>query len=349
MPVKMLAAVFHENGGPEVVSVEEVDRPEPAPGEARIRVEAASLNHLDLWVRRGLPIEIPMPHIGGSDFAGTVDTVGSDGDRGWVGRRVVVDPSLGYDWYELATMAGADPLRIVGEHTQGGFAEFAVAPVANLVELPEGFPASLAAAGALVGVTAWHGLFAQGGLRAGERVLVTGASGGVGTVAVQIAGLAGAEVYALTSRTAEVGALGADHTFDRREPAWPRELYRATGRRGVDICLDSVGEAIWPDVLRTLAVGGRLVCYGATTGHHGHIDIRRLFWRKQSIVGSTMGTPADFRAVMALVFDGRIAPPIHAELPLAEARAAHRLLEAGEVFGKVVLIPHPHTDGEAGT
>ena len=178
MPVKMLAAVFHRNGGPEVVSVEEVDRPEPAPGEARIRVEAASLNHLDLWVRRGLPIEIPMPHIGGSDFAGTVDAVGSDGDRGWIGRRVVVDPSVGYDWYELATVAGADPLRIIGEHTQGGFAEFAVAPVANLVELPDGFPASMAAAGALVGVTAWHGLFAQGGLRAGERVLVTGAKWG---------------------------------------------------------------------------------------------------------------------------------------------------------------------------
>ena len=231
MPVKMVAAVFRENGGPEVVSVEEVDRPEPAPGEARIRVEAASLNHLDLWVRRGLPIEIPMPHIGGADFAGTVDAVGSDGDRGWIGRRVVVDPSLGYAWYELATLAGVDPLRIIGEHTQGGFA------VANLVELPEGFPASVAAGGALVGVTAWHGLFVQGGLRAGKRVLVTGASGGVGTVAVQIARLAGAEVYALTSRAAEVSVLGADHIFDRREPAWPRELYRATGRRGVDICL----------------------------------------------------------------------------------------------------------------
>ena len=338
----MLAAVFHENGGPEVVGVEEVDRPEPAPGEARIRVEAASLNHLDLWVRRGLPIEIPMPHIGGSDFAGTVEAVGSGGDRRWIGRRVVVDPSVGYDWYELATVAGAgaEPLRIVGEHTQGGFAEWALAPVANLVELPGGFSARTAAAAALAGVTAWHGLIARGHLRAGERVLVTGASGGVGTLAVQIAKVAGAEVYALTSSAERVRELGADHVFDRGDGDWPRELYRATGRRGVDLCLDSAGEATWSDVLRALAVGGRLVCYGATTGHRGHVDIRRLFWYKQSIVGSTMGAPADFRAVMAMVFDGRVRPPIHVALPLAEARAAHRMLEAGEVFGKVVLLPH---------
>ena len=340
----MLAAVFHENGGPEVIGIEEMDTPRPGPGEARIRVEASSMNHLDLWMRRGLPIEIPMPHIGGSDIAGTVDEVGPGGGRAWIGRRVVVDPSLAYDWYELARGAGAraEPFEVIGEHTQGGFAEFAVAPVANLVELPEGFPAATAAAAALAGVTAWRGLMTRGGLRAGERVLITGASGGVSAMAVQYARVAGAEVYAVTSsddNVRRVRELGAHHVFDRTTTDWGREIHRITGKRGVDLCLDSVGEAIWPGLLRALAVGGRLVSFGATTGPAGKIDIRLLFWRQLSVLGSTMGTPAEFRAAMDLVFGGAVTPPVHAVLPLTEARRAHELLEAGEVFGKLVLDP----------
>ena len=339
----MLAAVFHENGGPEVVRVEEMDTPQPGPGEVRIRVEASSMNHLDLWMRRGLPIEIPMPHIGGSDIAGTVEEAGV-GAEDWIGKRVVVDPSLNYQWYAVARFPRIhmEPFQVIGEHTQGGFAEFAVAPAANLVELPEGFPAATAAAAALVGVTAWRGLMTRGRLKKERRVLITGASGGVSTMAVQFARAAGAEVFAVTSseeNVERVRALGAHHVFDRTTTDWGRETHRITEKRGVDLCLDSVGEAIWPQLLRGLAVGGRLVSFGATTGPAGKVDIRLLFWRQLSILGSTMGTPAEFREAMNMVFSGKVAPPIHAVLPLHEARRAHELLEAAEVFGKLVLDP----------
>ncbi len=341
----MLAAVFHENGGPEVVRVEEMDAPRPGPGEVRIRVEASSMNHLDLWMRRGLPIEIPMPHIGGSDIAGTVDKLGAGTVRSLLGKRVVVDPSLAYDWYRLARIPGLhmEPFRVIGEHTQGGFAEFAVAPAANVVELPDGFPAETAAAAALAGVTAWRGLMSRGGLQRGERVLITGASGGVSAMALQFANAAGAEVFAVTSSeesVRRVRELGAHHVFDRTTTTdWGREIHRITGKAGVDLCLDSVGEAVWPHLLRGLAVGGRLVSFGATTGAAGRIDIRLLFWRQLSILGSTMGSPAEFRAAMDMVFSGEVTPPVHAVLPLSEARRAHELLEAGRVFGKLVLDP----------
>lgn len=339
----MLAAVFHENGGPEVVSVEEMETPSPGPGEVQIRVEASSLNHLDLWLRRGLPIEIPMPHVGGSDVAGTVAETGPGVDRAWRGRRVVADPSIAYHWYELARWDGAraQPYVVTGEHRQGGFAQYCVAPVANLVEIPASVTAETAAAASLAGVTAWRGLMSRGGLRAGERVLVTGASGGVSTLAIQYAKAAGAEVFALTSPefAKNVRDLGADHVFDRTAPTWSRDVYGATGKRGVDLCLDSVGQAVFGDLVRTLAVGGRLVCFGATTGHEGAVDLRVLFWRQLSVMGSTMGTPAEFRAAMHMVFAGAVSPPVHAVLPLAQAREAHELLEAGRVFGKIVLKP----------
>ena len=340
----MLAAVFHENGGPEVVTVEGIETPRPGPGEVRIRVEASSMNHLDLWMRRGLPIRIPMPHIGGSDIAGIVDEAGPGADPSWLGRRVVVDPSLAYDWYRLAALSNvhAEPLSIIGEHTQGGFAEFAVAPAANLMEIPGQVASTTAAAAALVGVTAWRGLMSRGGLRAGERVLITGASGGVSSMAVQFAKAAGAEVFAVTSseeRVRQVRELGADHVFDRTTTDWGKEIYKATGKRGVDLCLDSVGQAIWSGLVRALAVGGRLVSFGATTGTRGEVDLRLLFWRQLSIMGSTMGTPAEFRAAMNMVFSGAVTPSVHAVLPLAEARQAHEMLEAGRVFGKLVLVP----------
>ena len=221
-----------------------------------------------------------------------------------------------------------------------------MAPAANLVEIPEGVASEVAAAAALVGVTAWHGLFSRGRLRPGERVLVTGASGGVSTMAVQYARAAGAEVFAVTSteeRVERVAALGAHHVFDRTATHWPREVFRATGKRGVDVCLDSVGEAVWRDLVRALAVGGRLVSFGATTGATGAVDIRLVFWRQLTIMGSTMGTPAEFREAMHMVFSGTVAPPIHDVLPLDRIRRAHELLEAGDVFGKIVLRPGSET------
>ena len=335
----MKAALFAEHGGPEVVRVEEVRAPDPGPGEVRLRVRATSLNHLDLWVRRGLPGGPPLPHIGGADAAGDVEAVGEGVDAAWLGARVVVDPALDYDWYEKG---GGRRFRMLGEHTQGAFAELCVVPAANLVRLPPDVSYEIAAAAALVSVTAWHGLVTRGGLRGGETVLVTGASGGVATMAVQIARLRGARVLAVTSgaRNVErVRALGADVVYDRLETDYSRAAWADTGKRGVDLILDSVGQALWAGNLRVLAPRGRLVSYGATTGRAAETDLAQLFWKQLSILGSTMGAPDEFRAAMALVFGGDIAPVIQEVLPLEQARRAHELLEAGGVFGKLVLTP----------
>lgn len=345
MARRMRAAIFSEYGGPEVVEVREVPVPEPGPDEVRLKVEASSMNHLDLWVRRGLPIETPMPHIGGADIAGSVDAVGPGAEDVPLGVRVVVDPSLSYGWYDedgRGPSFANEKLRLIGEHTQGGFAEYAIAPASNLLELPTGYEATDAAAAGLVFVTAWRGLITRGGLRTGERVLITGASGGVSTAAIQIAKAAGAKVYAVTSGPANVdrvSELGADVVYDRKRVDFSREVWMDTSKRGVDLVFDAVGELIWPQCLKALAVGGRLVTYGATTGARGTTELRVVFWKQLSILGTTMGSPGEFRTVMRMVFDGRFTPIVQDVLPLAEARRAHERLEAGDVFGKLVLVP----------
>lgn len=341
----MKAAVFSEFGGPEVVRLEEMEMPDPGPGEVRVAVRAAAMNHLDLWIRRGLPLKITMPHIGGSDISGIVDAVGPGVEGVELGARVVVDPSLDYHWYDGVQWAEGLPapeFRIIGEHTQGGFAEYCVVPASNLMGVPEGVSFETAAAASLVSVTAWRALMVRGGLRAGESVLVTGGSGGVSTMAVQIARLAGARVYAVTSGSENVARLkdlGAHVVYDRTQGDWGKGLFADTGKRGVDLVMDSVGQAIWPQCLRALAVGGRLVTFGATTGAAGETEIRLVFWKQLSILGSTMGTPRDYRTVMDLVFQDKIRPVIHETLPLEETRKAHEILEGGEAFGKVVLLP----------
>ena len=341
----MRAAAFSEFGGPEVVEVRKMPVPEPGAGEVRLKVEAAAMNHLDLWVRRGLPIETPMPHIGGSDIAGTVDAVGPGAEGVRLGTRVAVDPALGYEWYDGQGQGEAFEdarMRIVGEHTQGGFAEYAVVPAANLLEIPEGFPSTDAAAAGLVFVTAWRALINRGRLRPGERVLITGASGGVGTAAVQIAVRAGARVYAVAGGTEKVRLveeLGAHVVYDRHQVDFSREVWRDTDKNGVHLVLDTVGEAVWPNCLRALAPCGRLVTSGATTGSRGVTEIRLVFWKQLSILGSTMGSPAEYRQVMRLVFDKAVQPVVHEVIPLDQTRRAHELLEAGKVFGKLVIVP----------
>lgn len=345
MARQMHAAVFSEFGGPEVVSMRRVDVPVPGPSEVRIKVEAASMNHLDLWVRRGLPIETPMPHIGGADVAGVVDAVGDGADGVVKGTRVLVDPSLGYGWYDgqpRGENIEDPPFRLLGEHTQGGFAEYVTVPAGNLLEIPGGFPSEDAAAAGLVFVTAWRGLMTRGRLKAGEKVLITGGSGGVSTAAIQIAHMAGTRVYVVTSgpeNVKRVRELGADVVYDRKKVEFSREVWQDTGKKGVDLVFDSVGEAVWQQCLKALSVGGRLVTYGATTGARGSTEIRVVFWKQLSILGSTMGAPSDFRRVMRLVFEGRLSPVISEVMPLSEARRAHELMESGQVFGKLVLTP----------
>jgi NADPH:quinone reductase-like Zn-dependent oxidoreductase len=336
--------VFHEFGGPEVVRIEDVPRPRPAAGEVLIRVVGAGMNHLDLWVRRGLPIETTMPHIGGSDVAGVIDEVGPGVDGVAVGDPVVVDPSLACGicvGCRRGEQSSCVRYRILGEHTQGGFAEYVAVPADNLYALPADFDLLRAAAAPLAFLTAWRGLITRGRLRAGESVLVTGASGGVATAAVQIAKLAGGRVFAVTTadHVDAVRALGADTVYDRNAGDPAKEVWRDTARRGVDVVFDSVGEATWPGNLRAVARGGRIVVYGATTGPRGETDLRQVFWKQIDILGTTMSNRMEFRTVMDLLVSGELAPVLDVVWPLAQASAAHDRLEAGRQFGKIVLRP----------
>ncbi|MBI4410081.1 MAG: alcohol dehydrogenase catalytic domain-containing protein [Gemmatimonadetes bacterium] len=339
----MRAAVFYEFGGADVVCIEDLPTPEPGPGEALVQVKAAALNHVDLWVRRGLP-KTSLPHIGGADIAGVVAALGPGVSNLRPGARVVVNPSLWCGRCEWC-LRGEESLcvdyRIVGEHTQGGFAEYVVVPAANLYPLPDAVEYDAAAAAPLVFLTAWRGLITRGRLRAGEDVLVTGASGGVSTAAIQIARHAGARVFAVTTteNVERVRQLGAQFVYDRTAVDYARQVWADTAKRGVDLLFDSVGVATWKSNLRALARGGRLVVYGATTGPLAETDLRRIFWNQLEIIGTTMSSRAEFETVMELVFRGELRPVLDVVWPLERARDAHERLERGEQFGKIVLRP----------
>lgn len=339
----MKAAIFDEYGGSDVLRIEDVPMPVAQSGEVLLRVRAAALNHLDVWVRQGLP-KTTLPHIGGSDIAGTVEALGAGVSGVRLGARVVVNPSLSCgqcEWCRAGEESQCTQYRILGEHTNGGFAEFVAVPAVNLFLIPETFPFEQAAAAPLAFLTAWRGLVSKGRVRRGSRVLVTGASGGVATAAIQIAHHLGAQVYALTTadNEARTRALGADVVYDRQAGDFAQQIAQDTAKRGVDVVLDSVGEAIWPQCVRALARGGRLVCYGATTGGRGEVDLRVLFWKQLEILGSTMSNRSEFEEVMRLVFSGALKPVVDSVLKLEDIRAAHERMERGEHFGKIVLVP----------
>lgn len=342
----MKAAIFREHGGVDRLEMADVPAPTAGPGEVLLRVRAAAMNHLDLWARRGLPgIEIPLPHIGGSDIAGEVVSQGAEPVGFAVGSRVVVNPGLWdgtCEWCLKGEHSLCVSYRIIGEHTDGGFAEYVAVPAANLVNIPEGFSFEQAAAVPLVFLTAWRALITQARLRAGESILILGASGGAASAAIQIARLAGAYVYAVTSseeKAEQARSLGADHVIDRTKDDFSRQVFKLTNRRGVDVVLENTGEQTWEGSLRALARGGRLVTYGGTTGPNGRTNIPLLFWKQIQLIGSTMGTATEFATVMRLVWEGRLRPVVDRVLPLDQIRQAHEALEAGEQFGKIVLIP----------
>jgi NADPH:quinone reductase-like Zn-dependent oxidoreductase len=341
----MKAAIFHEYGGPEVVRVEEVSAPRPAPGEVLIRVRAAAMNHLDLWVRRGIGIETTMPHIGGSDIAGVVEELGPDAEGPGVGQRVIVNPSL-FCGVCPSCRRGEHSLcyefKILGEHTDGGFAEFVSVPASNVYPIPDSISFEQAAALPISYQTAWRALVARVALRPGEDVLVIGASGGTAVAAIQVARLMGARVFAVTrgaENVARVRALGADVVYDRAEVDFSRELYRDTGKRGVDVVVENVGEPTWQGSIRALARGGRLVTYGATAGPKPQTDLRLVFWKQLQIIGTTMASRPEFEAMLGVALRGALVPVVDTVMPLGEARAAHERLEAGDQFGKIVLVP----------
>jgi len=329
----MKALIFRQHGDLDQLEYADMAEPVAGPHEALVRVRAVALNHLDLWVRRGLPgLQLPLPHIGGSDIAGVVAAVGEEVDPAWVGRPVVINPALACGQCELCR-AGQQSLcsdfKVLGEHTPGGMAEYVVAPAANLYAIPPDFPFERAAAVPLVFQTAWRALIGQARLRAGERVAIVGAGGGVATAAIQIAKLAGAYVYAITStpeKEARARALGADETLNYRTVDPSREIRRRTGRRGVDVVLENVGPATWSASLRMLVKGGRLVTFGATTGRMAETDLNLLFWNQLHLIGSTMANYAEFDQAMAAVFSGRLQPVVDRTLPLQQGREAQRLL-----------------------
>jgi NADPH:quinone reductase-like Zn-dependent oxidoreductase len=341
----MKAAYFDAHGGPDVLVVGELPDPEPGPGDVIVEVEAAALNHLDLWVRRGLPgLNVALPHVGGSDFAGTISEVGRGVEEWRVGDRVTANPGLWCgecEWCLRGEHSLCERYQILGEHVAGALAERVRVPSGNLLRLPDGFPARQAAAAPLVFQTAWRALVGRARLRAGETVLVTGASGGVSTAAIQIARRLGARVIAVTSgpHVEAVRALGADHVIDRETEDLSTAVWKLTERRGVDVALDSVGEKTWKSTVRSLARNGRLITYGATTGAEGCQDVRLVFWKQLQIIGSTMASHAEFVEVMGLVFNGSLEPVVDVVWPLERVGEAHERLEAGEAFGKIVLTP----------
>ncbi len=341
----MKAVLFHSHGGPEVLEYTEFSTPEPGDGQVLVKLEAAALNRMDLWTRNGWPgIKLEYPHIPGADGAGIVAGLGRCVSDWKMGDRVVINANLGCGRCPACT-AGQDNLcrewHLLGETVRGTYAEYVAVPATNLYPIPEGFESNQAAAAALVFHTAWHSLITRGKLKPGENVLVVGASGGVNTASIQIARLAGAKVIVVGSNPEKLNlaeSLGADHLIDRsKDENWPKLVYNITGKRGVDVVVDNVGTT-FPSSFRSAAKGGRILTVGNSGGPKFEIDNRFIFGKHLSIIGSSMGTRADFATVMDLVFAGKLKPVMDRVYPLVEARSAQELLEKGEQLGKITLI-----------
>lgn len=342
----MKAVLHREHGDLDKLELADIPDPEAAEGGVRIRVDSCGLNHLDLWSLHGIEgVKIPLPHIPGSDIAGVVDAVGARAGGWSVGDRVVVNPSLWCGHCEFCRRGDINycpRYGIIGENVDGGMAEFFACPEKHLLKVPDGFPSDAAAAAALVYQTAWRMVTVRGGLRAGQWVLVNGAGGGVATAAIQIAKLHGAHVVATTStpeKEKRARAIGADYVLNYRTQEVDREVYKITGKRGVDLVVDNVGNETWRSNLRALARGGRLAICGGTTGNGPDAMINVLFWKQITVHGSTMGNWHDFENVMRLVFHGTLKPVIDRVVPITDFREAFARLEAGEQFGKIVLKP----------
>lgn len=340
----MRAVVFRRHGGPEVLELADVPSPEPGPGEVLVRVKAAGLNHLDVHVRRGIPgLKLPLPHIPGSDAAGVVERLGPGVDTIRTGTAVAIDPTLSCGACEFCA-AGEESLcfraHILGEHLPGTYAEFVRVPARNLFEMPTGYPFTDAAAAPLVFLTAWRMLMGRAALKEGETVLLMGASGGVASAGLQIAKLAGAKVFAVSStpgKRAMAVKLGADVVIDPAAGPVAKQVRELTGKRGVDVVLEHVGGATFTEGVKSLRRGGRLVTCGATTGFDPGEVIHHVFWNQVAILGSTMANHREAREVMRRVFRGELKPVVDKVLPLERAADAHRLLEEKRHFGKVVL------------
>ena len=341
----MKALAFNEFGGPDKLRLQDVPDPKIKANEVLVRVRACALNHLDLFVREGIPaLKTPLPFWTGCDIAGDVAEVGADVQGVKVGDRVAVNPNLTCGRCEFCAQ-GEDSLcvkyGILGEHIPGGLAEYVAVRGDNVLALPPKISYEDAASFMLTNMTAWRMVVTQGQLRPGQDVLIIGVGGGVSSTAVQIAKLCGARVIVTSSSDAKLErakTLGADVGINyKTKPEWAKEVFAATDKRGADLVIENVGAATWKDSIRSLKGGGRLVTCGATSGPVGETLIPLVFWKQVHIIGSTMANRKEFNDVMALFFAGRLKAIIDEVVPLKDGAAAQARLAEGKQFGKIVL------------
>jgi len=340
----MKAIYFTKHGGNEVLQYGERPEPAPGPGEVRVAIRAAALNHLDIFVRNGIP-HVPLPQIPGADGAGAIDAVGEGVAGLSPGDGVLIQPGLFCAACE-SCRAGEQSLcvsyRILGEHLAGTLAEKVVVPARNVFPIPEGLTFAQAAAFPLAYQTAWRLIVGRAGVRPGETVLIHGVGGGVAGAALEIALLCGARVLATTAgeeKAQRAREAGAELVVDYRKEDVLRAVRGHTGKRGADVIVDMVGEATWETSLKAAGRGGRIVTCGATSGPNPKEEIRQIFWKQLSILGSTMASDREFRAVYTAVAAGRLRPRIDREFPLSEAAAAYARMESGQQHGKIILVP----------
>ncbi len=342
----MKAVVLNQHGGPEVLEYTDAPVPGIKSNEVLVEVKACALNHLDIWARGGLPgIDIPLPHILGNDIAGVVRDVGELVSWVRIGDEVMLHPGVSCG-HCGECLAGRDNLcrdyDILGYRRPGGYAELVAAPGVNVIPKPKNLSWEEAAALPLVTVTSWHMLVTRAAVQPGEDVLIHAAGSGVGSIGIQIAKLLGARVIATASsdqKLAKAKELGADEVVNYSKEDWPKEVKRLTNRRGVDVVFEHTGAATWPGSIASLKQNGRLVTCGATSGHAAQTDLRQVFYRHITILGSFMGSKSELLQAMKFVESGKIRAVVDRVLPLAEARRAHELIEDRAQFGKLVLVP----------
>ncbi len=340
----MKAAVIHEHGERDVVRLEQIPIPQPALDEVRIKVYACALNWLDVGVRRGPQFgAIPLPLITGVDISGVIDVVG-EAVSGWLAGDEVTLYSLvtcgDCEYCRQGDVTVCAQHRIIGEHLNGGLAEYVVVPARNLIPKPVNLSHVEVAALPVVAMTAWHMLISVAGLQAGETLFIPGAGGGVASMGIQIGKYAGAKVYASTStpeKMEQARALGADMVFNYREADWVQQVIDATDGRGVDVVQDNVGALTWSDSLKTLARNGRMVVCGSHSGKHFNLAIPQIYHRQLRILGANGGTYNELVTALELANQGILRPVIDTVLPLSAIHEGHRLLEEHDHFGKVVM------------
>jgi NADPH:quinone reductase-like Zn-dependent oxidoreductase len=340
----MKAVRIHEFGGPEVLRYEDVPDAKPRKDQVLVRVRACAMNHLDIWVRKGLP-GVKLPHIPGSDVAGEIVEVGEYVTGFTPGQRVLLAP-MHFCNHCAKCVAGLQnqcpEFTVRGYGVEGGNCELIAAPAVSVIPIPDNFDFNQAASVPLVFLTAWHMLVGRGGLRPGQTVLVLGASSGVGIAAIQVAKLFHARVITTAGNEAKLEkarALGADHGINHYQQKISEEVRKLTNKEGVDIVIEHVGEATWEQSMKCLKPAGTLVTCGATTGPNASFDLRFLYSRQLSLLGSYMGTMGELYEVLGHIFAGRLKPVVDRSFSLQDVLAAHNCMENSQMFGKVVLNP----------